>query len=291
MTSGSSSGVAPPASPVPLPRATNGRPWRRGDAHRGRDLVGRAREAHRRGAAVARRRRRGAYSASSSGSALAPSGPRPARRSARSACTSSMSRDYDGRRVRSCLMAQRRTTATSPERASSAVHRAAANGSRSRPGKRSASVADRRDVPHVVVAVHLRLRLPGRAHRADARAGAGLLLVRRPRSPTKADRDHVEQGGEEARATTSGSSKRAQRASQEGRLRADDGRANRVEWRTRLVDDACIFLNRPGFEAGPGCALHLHAMNTGQALQRDQARRCAGSSRCGASTTRRTTAP
>jgi hypothetical protein len=35
------------------------------------------------------------------------------------------------------------------------------------------------------------------------------------------------------------------------------------EWRTRLVDDACIFLNRPGFGAGPGCALHVHAMRTG----------------------------
>lgn len=34
-------------------------------------------------------------------------------------------------------------------------------------------------------------------------------------------------------------------------------------WRTRLVDDACIFLNRPGFPAGAGCALHLHAVNTG----------------------------
>ncbi|HEX5588074.1 MAG TPA: hypothetical protein VFZ17_12260 [Acidimicrobiia bacterium] len=37
-----------------------------------------------------------------------------------------------------------------------------------------------------------------------------------------------------------------------------------MEWRTRLVDDACIFLNRDGFAAGPGCALHLHAMRTGQ---------------------------
>jgi hypothetical protein len=37
----------------------------------------------------------------------------------------------------------------------------------------------------------------------------------------------------------------------------------RIEWRTRLVDDACIFLNRPGFPAGPGCALHQHAMRTG----------------------------
>lgn len=38
----------------------------------------------------------------------------------------------------------------------------------------------------------------------------------------------------------------------------------RIEWRTRLVDDACIFLNRPGFAAGAGCALHLHAMQTGR---------------------------
>jgi hypothetical protein len=36
------------------------------------------------------------------------------------------------------------------------------------------------------------------------------------------------------------------------------------EWRTRLVDDACIFLNRPDFPGGAGCALHLHAMRTGR---------------------------
>jgi hypothetical protein len=40
----------------------------------------------------------------------------------------------------------------------------------------------------------------------------------------------------------------------------DEGK---IDWRTRLVDDACIFLNRPGFAGGPGCALHLHAMRTG----------------------------
>jgi hypothetical protein len=28
------------------------------------------------------------------------------------------------------------------------------------------------------------------------------------------------------------------------------------DYRTRLVDGACIFLNRPGFATGPGCALH-----------------------------------
>ena len=30
------------------------------------------------------------------------------------------------------------------------------------------------------------------------------------------------------------------------------------------MKDACIFLNRPDFAAGPGCALHLHALNTGR---------------------------
>jgi hypothetical protein len=33
---------------------------------------------------------------------------------------------------------------------------------------------------------------------------------------------------------------------------------------TRLVDDACIFLNRPGFPGGPGCALHRAALETDQ---------------------------
>ncbi|MDQ2754593.1 MAG: hypothetical protein M3R71_03480 [Actinomycetota bacterium] len=33
---------------------------------------------------------------------------------------------------------------------------------------------------------------------------------------------------------------------------------------TRLVDDACIFLNRPDFEGGPGCALHRAALERGQ---------------------------
>ena len=33
---------------------------------------------------------------------------------------------------------------------------------------------------------------------------------------------------------------------------------------TRLVDDACIFLNRPGFAGGPGCALHRGALEAGR---------------------------
>ena len=31
-------------------------------------------------------------------------------------------------------------------------------------------------------------------------------------------------------------------------------------WRTRVVDGACIFFNRPGFDGGAGCALHLEAV-------------------------------
>ena len=34
--------------------------------------------------------------------------------------------------------------------------------------------------------------------------------------------------------------------------------------RTRLVDGACVFLNRPGFPGGAGCALHALALRTGR---------------------------
>jgi hypothetical protein len=34
-------------------------------------------------------------------------------------------------------------------------------------------------------------------------------------------------------------------------------------WITRQADDACIFLNRPGFPGGPGCALHRAAIERG----------------------------
>ncbi len=35
-------------------------------------------------------------------------------------------------------------------------------------------------------------------------------------------------------------------------------------WNTRVVDGACIFLNRPGFTGGEGCALHLAALDHGE---------------------------
>jgi hypothetical protein len=36
------------------------------------------------------------------------------------------------------------------------------------------------------------------------------------------------------------------------------------EIKSRLVDGACIFLNRPGFEGGIGCALHIGAVEAGE---------------------------
>ncbi len=48
-----------------------------------------------------------------------------------------------------------------------------------------------------------------------------------------------------------------------GRKKGVVAKAGKGDWRTRLVQDACIFLNRPGFPGGPGCAFHVHAMNSG----------------------------
>ena len=45
----------------------------------------------------------------------------------------------------------------------------------------------------------------------------------------------------------------------EGGVFADDARN-----KTRVVDGACIFLNRPGFPGGAGCALHIEAIHSGE---------------------------
>ena len=45
----------------------------------------------------------------------------------------------------------------------------------------------------------------------------------------------------------------------EGGIFSDDARTH-----TRVVDGACIFLNRPGFVGGAGCALHLAAIDAGE---------------------------
>jgi hypothetical protein len=52
---------------------------------------------------------------------------------------------------------------------------------------------------------------------------------------------------------------RAKARDKDGRLRIAK-RNGAGELTTRLVDDACIFLNRPGFPGGAGCALHRAAV-------------------------------
>jgi hypothetical protein len=78
----------------------------------------------------------------------------------------------------------------------------------------------------------------------------------------KADRDHVVKA---SRSLTADEWQYAKVGKKQGIFKKagklDDGS---TEWKTRVVKDACIFLNRPGFAAGPGCALHLHALNVGE---------------------------
>ena len=50
-----------------------------------------------------------------------------------------------------------------------------------------------------------------------------------------------------------------------GHRKAGPTKVNKAgEIKTRLVDGACIFLNRPGFEGGIGCALHSAALEAGE---------------------------
>lgn len=45
---------------------------------------------------------------------------------------------------------------------------------------------------------------------------------------------------------------------------ADDVFSSAERTNTKVVDGACIFLNRPGFAGGAGCALHLAALAAGE---------------------------
>jgi hypothetical protein len=49
-----------------------------------------------------------------------------------------------------------------------------------------------------------------------------------------------------------------------GSVDADDVFHDASRGNTKVVDGACIFLNRPGFEGGAGCALHLAAVEYGE---------------------------
>ena len=58
----------------------------------------------------------------------------------------------------------------------------------------------------------------------------------------------------------------ARAAGPSSRTRIRWPRVSEPDRKTRIVDGACIFLNRPGFPAGAGCALHLLALDQGREL-------------------------
>ena len=124
-------------------------------------------------------------------------------------------------------------------------------------------MADRRHVPALVVAVHLRVRVPGRLDRTHARARCTAAAPTVPTSPTRPTattwcRSHAKLTADEWQFAKVGRKKGIyKKVGQERRRLAATGTPASCK-------DACIFLNRPDFPAGAGCALHLHAMNTGR---------------------------
>ena len=102
--------------------------------------------------------------------------------------------------------------------------------------------------------VHLRQRMPRRAHRSGAGAGyRGACSYEAPYFTSgKKDARNVERAAAELTPDIWQFHKQGQKGVVKKLPDGDLG--------TRLVQGACIFLDRPGFPAGPGCALHLAAM-------------------------------
>ena len=125
-------------------------------------------------------------------------------------------------------------------------------------------------------------RVPRRPHGSGRRPRAGLLQLRRPlRRRGRRGQAMLEL----RRAAHPG----AVAVPRRGHRKAGPTKVNKAgEIKTRLVDGACIFLNRPGFEGGIGCALHSAALEPPASARSTGSPRCAGSSRCGSRTTPRT---
>ena len=290
ITTGSSTGVAPPASPVPLPRATNGRSWRARDPHRGRDLVGRRAGSTPRRRAPRRRPRRARTSASSSGSARARSGPsdrlagrRGARRCRRCAeTTTRSSRDPAARRRRYArrIMSRRDRDRRPVPRAS---------------GSRFADPGEDGRTWQIDVTFLLSswqcifgCGCQGVLDRTGARARPRVLLLRRAllrqgRPRPRREGGASELGDDEWQFAKIGREEGHLREGRQGRRRPRSGRPASCK-------DACIFLNRPGFAAGAGLRAAPARDATRASTSASPSPRSAGSCRCGASTTSRTTA-
>ena len=105
--------------------------------------------------------------------------------------------------------------------------------------------------------------LPGRPHRPGPRAGTGMLLLRRPLH-RKEGRPNVERAAGRPDPRVWQFHKQGQKGVVKKLADGDLG--------TRLVDDACIFLNRPGFAAGAGLRPAQGGHGPGDQPRRAQAR-------------------
>ena len=237
ITTGSPIGVAPPASPVPLPRATNGRSWRAATRTAAATSAPVPREAHRSGRARAPRRRRARTSASSSGSARAATGAERAlqvgdehgrvRHDDREPNGTIDTRAVTPHGTKNAATLDRRRS-TPMERRTDRMVRAA---------REWVTFADPKeegrrwqiDVTFLLSNWQCIFgwRVPGRAHRARARARARLLLLRRALQRQGRPRPR-RAGGEATCATTSGSSPRS--AARRASTRRSGKRRRRRRW-------------------------------------------------------------
>lgn len=74
-----------------------------------------------------------------------------------------------------------------------------------------------------------------------------------------ADKDDERRVGKAVKRLTAAQWQYKAAAAADGWTEKDDDGARK----TRVVDGACVFLNRPGWSAGAGCALHLLALDEG----------------------------
>ena len=257
MTTGRvASGTAPPARPVPEPRATNGRPWRRASRTQactsavdvGKHTTGRAPRCSRRRAGTGRAR--------SARRAPGPGRARPAGRPRARAGSDAGVSHRQGSALGSAMAAKEKGRARRPPRVGLV-----------RGPRRGPHLGLRRHVPALSTwtcifgnGCHGVLTGPA------ARARAGLLHLRRPlhrRAPTASVERHAERAH-----PTSGSSRR--RPTQGGIVAP---RTTTARGSTRVVDGACIFLNRPGFPGGARLRPPRAGAAAGRATARLEARR------------------
>ena len=119
-------------------------------------------------------------------------------------------------------------------------------------------MALRSRVPHVELDVPVRQRLPGHPRPPGRGTAAGLLLARRAlrRRAAGTGRSDERRG---VRRDADPEQFQHHAAAQDADAGGIFGDAERTH--TRVVDGACIFLNRPGFAGGAGCALHIAALD------------------------------